>query len=401
MDRRPSRDEHRLERHSTNNPNVFDDEYASDLSDGDDFMGVSDGFRPNNNTAPPAARYSLQRDDMDSRPARRSMSTKAADTQNSSVPRRSSIAKPPLPGSSSAAMTNEAPRDPFADPQTDSPSKRPANAAQALMHRASVASTSSFATMGARSSSPSGPSHPYAMYPQGTGVGRTLSVTTSSTVDRSQPFAAERPQHPYALYTQNAIVDDADDETPPPSRQQAIPVGFPGLNAGYHRQIGPDGEEQDIIGPDGHTEQLPPYSRYPEEGQIKATMVAPSPITTPVEAPPASNIARGDHPTGAAASPATSTAPASPVVMAHLMQTPSSQESQQSEKSWRDKNWSEKKRTRVLCGRVPLWLVILLVGLLMIFAIILGAAIGSMISKNSKNQGKQHKSGDSKPEDAQ
>ena len=77
-------------------------------------------------------------------------------------------------------------------------------------------------------------------------------------------MSVQRPAHPYAMYSQSGL----DDETssvrdmhaiPPtvPAIQTAMPVGFPGLNNGYHRVLGPDGEEQDIIGPDGHTEQLP------------------------------------------------------------------------------------------------------------------------------------------------
>jgi hypothetical protein len=43
-------------------------------------------------------------------------------------------------------------------------------------------------------------------------------------------------------------------------------VGFPGTADPYQRRLGPEGEEAaDLIGPDGHTEQLPPYTRYPEQ----------------------------------------------------------------------------------------------------------------------------------------
>lgn len=38
------------------------------------------------------------------------------------------------------------------------------------------------------------------------------------------------------------------------------------MGSGYRRQLGPDGEEAgDLIGPLGHTEELPPYTRYPHE----------------------------------------------------------------------------------------------------------------------------------------
>jgi len=58
-----------------------------------------------------------------------------------------------------------------------------------------------------------------------------------------------------------------------------VPVGFPGLNNNYHRRLGPDGEEiADIIGPDGHTEQLPPYTQYDEAMARKARPMIQMPL---------------------------------------------------------------------------------------------------------------------------
>ncbi|KAG8423500.1 hypothetical protein J3458_000388 [Metarhizium acridum] len=98
------------------------------------------------------------------------------------------------------------------------------------------------------------PSHPYQMYPQ-----RTYSNATSSTGPSETLDGTRGPAHPYALYTQS--ITTLEDAT-----QQRIPVGFNGMGNGYRRQIGPDGEDAgDLIGPLGHMEELPPYSRYPEE----------------------------------------------------------------------------------------------------------------------------------------
>ncbi|KAJ5094002.1 hypothetical protein N7456_009863 [Penicillium angulare] len=100
------------------------------------------------------------------------------------------------------------------------------------------------------------PSHPYSMYPQ-VGVSRTPSVGSTSTIrPQERPLGETNgPQHPYGMYTQNVVEEGMDDE---------IPVGFPGINSSYQpppgRRIDDVG---DIIGPDGHTEPLPPYSRYP------------------------------------------------------------------------------------------------------------------------------------------
>ncbi|KAJ5644877.1 hypothetical protein N7507_010888 [Penicillium longicatenatum] len=101
-----------------------------------------------------------------------------------------------------------------------------------------------------------GPSHPYSMYPQ-VGVSRSPSVGSTSTIRPIDRPLGETsgPQHPYGMYSQNVVEEGIDDE---------IPVGFPGLNSPYQpppsRRIDDVG---DIIGPDGHTEPLPPYSRYP------------------------------------------------------------------------------------------------------------------------------------------
>ncbi|PGG98825.1 hypothetical protein AJ80_09462 [Polytolypa hystricis UAMH7299] len=109
-----------------------------------------------------------------------------------------------------------------------------------------------------------GPSHPYSMYPQGIGVGRSSSISSSSTIrppDRN-PITVAPPQHPYSMYPQNTVPEEESLENQPPV---SIPVGFPGHDPLFRlppRQ-GPD-ELGDIVGPDGHTERLPPYSRFPD-----------------------------------------------------------------------------------------------------------------------------------------
>ncbi|KAJ5808263.1 hypothetical protein N7474_009532 [Penicillium riverlandense] len=102
-----------------------------------------------------------------------------------------------------------------------------------------------------------GPSHPYAMYPQ-VGVSRTASMTSTSTIRQNDRPLGEPigPQHPYAMYPQNVVEEGMDDSL--------IPVGFPGHNQHYQPPATRrDDDVGDIIGADGHTEPLPPYSRYP------------------------------------------------------------------------------------------------------------------------------------------
>lgn len=116
-----------------------------------------------------------------------------------------------------------------------------------------------------------GPSHPYAMYPQ-VGVSRSPSITTTSTMRPSdRPLGdSNAPQHPYAMYPQNVVPEEGMDDG-------TIPLGFPGHNQAYERPPGrADDDVGDLVGPDGHTEQLPPYTRYPdgvvpkEEGSFEA-----------------------------------------------------------------------------------------------------------------------------------
>ncbi|KAJ5561337.1 hypothetical protein N7535_004196 [Penicillium sp. DV-2018c] len=116
-----------------------------------------------------------------------------------------------------------------------------------------------------------GPSHPYGMYPQ-VGVSRSPSVGSISTIRPvERPIEdSTGPQHPYAMYSQNVVEEGMDDDI--------IPVGFPGHNQPYQPPAGrPADDVGDIIGPDGHAEPLPPYSRYP-------TGVIPKPPTPEIMA---------------------------------------------------------------------------------------------------------------------
>ena len=109
---------------------------------------------------------------------------------------------------------------------------------------------------------PDGPSHPYQMYPQNVRLARTMSTTTSSTeaMTESTYTGPRGPAHPYGMYTQTIAAESGD-----VPRAAPVPI-LDGLPDQYQRRMGPEGEDiADIIGPDGHTEQLPPYTRYPDE----------------------------------------------------------------------------------------------------------------------------------------
>jgi hypothetical protein len=247
---------------------------------------------------------------------------------------------------------------------------------------------------------PSGPSHPYQMYPQ-----RTMSVATTSTaanavVPEDRSYGAHQgPAHPYALYTQNTTSGE--------SSNPSIPVGFNGLGGSYQRQLGPDGEEAgDLVGPLGHMEELPPYTRYPDNAYVpKPTPQAPASPASPVSpVSPASPVSSVSEPV----SPARDIPGAGGIGMATrdpefsstdddlaLPRTRPSVRSNVSESSHHDINTAaievsekpavnkwQRRAKRKLCGIVPYWAICLLLVGLVLMGIIMGAVIGTMLSKS-------------------
>ena len=139
-----------------------------------------------------------------------------------------------------------------------------------------------------------GPSHPYAMYSQDTNVARTPSVATTSTLRRPErSYTGPRgPTQPYGMYPQNTISQD--DRDPFNDSAHAVGAAHPPrprpAPRSYQRRLGPDGEDvDDLIGPDGYTEQLPPYTRYanniPPKNDPEAASTPHAPVPTQQPAP--------------------------------------------------------------------------------------------------------------------
>jgi hypothetical protein len=249
---------------------------------------------------------------------------------------------------------------------------------------------------------PSAPSHPYQMYPQNVRLARTMSTTTTTTTTASvSSYSGPRgPSHPYNLYTQTDGIESSATRAPP------IPLGFHGLPDQYQRRIGPEGEDvDDIIGPDGHTEQLPPYTRYPDEAYLRKAAA--------VEGVP--DVVRGV----ATPLPAIDTAPASAALTipgaggiglatrnpefesTEDLGSPRSRHSTRSfasDDSVRGLNTdtgeiSEKGKplkkwqvwmSRKACRVVPYWALCLTGIVLLVMAIILGVVIGVVLDKDKK-----------------
>jgi hypothetical protein len=227
------------------------------------------------------------------------------------------------------------------------------------VHRAS--STSSHFSM-PRSQSPyvgaTGPSHPYGMYPQ---ITRTSSIASASTVRPvERPFVAPSgPEHPYAMYTQNTVPEEEDVSLSPVT----IPVGFPGM---AQQRSAPRRRDDiaDIVGSDGHIEELPPYTRYANE-------VAPKERRPSLDVAPAIAAA----PSEVSRSPETSRTQFSETGV-ELNTGASRNAESDSSGSFKEK-FKERSRRRICCG-LPFWFMFVILGVLL-FGVILGAIIGGVV----------------------
>ncbi|KAK3080804.1 hypothetical protein LTS18_012964 [Coniosporium uncinatum] len=357
------------------NPNVFADDYAlpsPTLDDDDEQYGVADGMR----SMPPRSASSRPDYRMDWQDGiEHAAPLNTAEAEGAPLVKRNSISKG-LGGSGSFAMANEASsRDSMSTIRQSASGDDTISAPEIQYLQRSMSPVSSYATT-ERAQSPlqEGPSHPYGMYPQTTSLGRTMSAMTTSTVrSPSTTYTGNRPAHPYAMYQQNLFADP-DNDSASPSRQ-AIPVGFPGRTHDYHRQIGPDGEEQDIVGPDGHTEQLPPYSRFPAEAAPKLAAV-PVP-SAPLQSASVNNSSSRDSLQTPLSSPVNNNS-------GSMAESSGSKESNVMEKAWNEKTWKEKRKTKLCCGVVPCWLMTIGIILMVVIVSVLGAVVGGVLERESR-----------------
>jgi hypothetical protein len=358
--------------------NVFDDEFEVE-----DFDVIADGFRPGQSHD----REGRQGDGEEEDGSIRSGSAHYATGAILGGPSRNSTRK------------SRSQQNPFTSPEDEeSPLQRtPSGNFISVRRSVSSASSNQYAGQSTSAFAP-GPSHPYAMYPQGT-VARTPSAATNSTSRPSRHSTtryAPGPQHPYSLYPQG-ISDDPDDSSDPYS-QNPVPVGFLGLGQQFQRRRGPDGEEQDILGEYGHAEQLPPYTRYPEDGPEKAALLGvPNPPGPLHSRAPVLGSDPGMSLMHEPLRPQESMTDESNLQrqnsrMSRMSRDPeapngegySAQDSLLSKKSWSDKSWSEKRKTRV-CG-MPCWWFILMVGAAVFVGAILGGALGGFAAGQKSGQ---------------
>jgi len=158
------------------------------------------------------------------------------------------------------------------------------------------------------------------------------------------------------MYQQNTVPEEEDDS------QINIPLGFPVLGQSSQSSSNSSGDEVgDIVGTDGHVEQLPPYSRYADNVIAKGDM------------------ARIDSPTAdiTDASPSSSVTPPGPASSSSIELTDVGASSAPDEVA-RKEGLTEQKRRRRMCFGIPFWTFVIIIAVVIIAAL-LGGVIGGVV----------------------
>ena len=159
----------------------------------------------------------------------------------------------------------------------------------------------------------------------------------------------------------------------------SIPVGFPGLAGNqYQRRLGPDGEEAaDIIGPDGHTEQLPPYTKYPDE--VFARKIRPG---EPTEGAGGIGLATR-NPEFSSREDLSASSPLEPPSRQSTLSRRSGEPvaAPVSEKP-AGKGWKAMAKQKV-CGFLPVWALSVLVAAIVVIALLVGTLLGVNIARHA------------------
>ena len=192
------------------------------------------------------------------------------------------------------------------------------------------------------------------------------------------------------------LTDDASETDPLQSSSDITSVGFPGQNQQYARRLGPDGEEaDDIIGPDGHTEQLPPYTRYPD-GREAGPLPPKQRTTSALSA--GARISHISLDTPQTVNSANSMSDALLFNQAPLDGVPEPLLNSDGRKQYsRRGRLLNKSKKRTCFGHLPVWAVILMLVLLVVVAAGVGAVIGRTLPRHNDNMAPMPGQNDSDP----
>ena len=262
--------------------------------------------------------------------------------------------------------------------------------------------TSSFGISRAQSpyQGATGPSHPYAMYSQDTNISRTPSVATTSTTRRPErPYSGPRgPTQPYGMYPQNTVLIDEQDPFNDSAHvvEGIYPPGSRPAPRSYQRRLGPDGEDvDDLIGPDGYTEQLPAYTRYANDIPPKRDFDANSHLDVPVSNQQR-RLAQSDDAAHHMSNSENSPIATSPIIVHpptenpfndSLTQINSSQVSStiavdgvpKDEVESCARRTHDKSKRRVYCGIMPCWLLAVFL-MAVLLAVLIGGIVGGVLA---------------------
>ncbi len=357
---------------------IFSDEFALEpyeVTDGHQEMLLDrDDSHDGTSLSVPSRRSSYRQQSFESRP-RRSRGSQRSDTASSIAPtfddRASRVSHPPRSVTSVSDLGSFTP-------------------AQQRSTRATP--TSGFSRAQSPYRGAMGPSHPYGMYPQDIGLQRTPSMATTSTVRQPERSYSgpSGPTQPYGMYPQNIVPED-----------EQLPVaGFPGMDRDYQRRLGPDGEDvDDLIGPDGYAEQLPPYTRFANGIPPKYTSGMGSVRRSgvpPIYMSENGSIRRSAVPARLEDSQETLNSPSQTLngsrdnasstnpfgdSSTHLNSTSAIAALPKDEGgSFKERvRKKSKRKVRVCCGVIPCWL-LSVISVVVILAVLLGGGIGGMIA---------------------
>lgn len=206
------------------------------------------------------------------------------------------------------------------------------------------------------------------------------------------------------MYPQNTVSEPSNAGGHSPAAVPAT-VGFPGSADTYQRRIGPDGEDAgDLIGPDGHTEQLPPYTRYPDEAYHRKALGLAVPAAQPPAQAPALQTIPPVQPIPGAGGIGIATrnpefsstedlgnavSPLSRQSVRSFSSEPSQHEvniaaMDTANEKGTPRGWKQTAKKRVW-GVVPCWAVALAVLILVMMSVVIGAVIGTVVGFNTKN----------------
>lgn len=199
------------------------------------------------------------------------------------------------------------------------------------------------------------------MHPQ---VIRASSITSESTIRPvERPYVGTGgPEHPYGMYPQNTVDEEDDDDVRGPG--STIPLGFPGMGQVYRGNQASGHDLGDIVGRDGHIEQLPPYTRYADNTIAKASS---DDVPAPVAAAEVS----------LSPTPATSATSDSDV----NLNTATERDIGTSGVEYNEKSKTRRRLRRKLCWGISLCVWLLVVAVIVIAAT-LGGVIGGVIGND-------------------